>query len=113
MLSFTSAPVEPETGEDQLEGAAANSRGEEGRGARIGGRVDSREDVVKAIDAICDYYRRREPASPVFQLMQRAREWVPLDFLALLEDMAPGSVEEVKRILVAKPREATAQSSGW
>ena len=68
--------------------------------------------MLKAIEAVCDYYRRREPASPVFQLLQRAREWVQLDFLELLEDIAPGSVEEVKRVLMARPK-TPPQSSGW
>lgn len=67
-----------------------------------GGRVESREDVIRALDAIADYYRRREPSSPVVQLIKRARAWTSLDFLAVLEDIAPGSLDEVKRVLVSQ-----------
>lgn len=113
VLAFTSAPMEERP--DELDGSAtpAEAAANGHVGARVAGRVESREDVVRAIDAVCDYYRRREPASPVVQLMQRAREWVQLDFLELLEDIAPGSLEEVRRILVARPKTPPGQSSGW
>jgi type VI secretion system ImpA family protein len=107
VLAFTAAPVE--SGAD----TAAEAPDGPARPARLAGRVESREDVVKALDAVCDYYRRSEPASPVLPLLQRAREWVQLDFLALLEDIAPGSLEEVKRILVSRPKTPNGQSSGW
>jgi type VI secretion system ImpA family protein len=115
VLAFTAAPVE-EGADGEADPAAADegaANGRAGAGARISGRVESREDVTRAIDAVCDYYRRREPASPVLHLMQRAREWVQLDFLELLEDIAPGSLDEVKRILVARPKTPPGQSSGW
>jgi type VI secretion system ImpA family protein len=106
--SFTSTPAAPEPGEDAAPGET--SRATTSDGPRIAGRVESREDVIKALDAIADYYRRREPASPVPVALQRAREWVNLDFLSLIEDIAPTALEEAKRVLVSqrKPPE-----SGW
>jgi type VI secretion system protein ImpA len=68
----------------------------------IAGRVETRDDVLKAIDAITDYYRRREPASPVPLVLQRARDWVALDFLQVLEDIAPGGLDEARRVLASK-----------
>lgn len=99
--SFTSAPAaeEAEAGETAV---AAGPDAGSGGGPRIAGRVESREDVVKALDAIADYYRRREPTSPVPAALQRVREWVNLDFLALLEDIAPNSLDEAKRVLVTQ-----------
>jgi type VI secretion system ImpA family protein len=99
--SFTSAPAaeEAEGGEPAV---ATGSDAGSGGGPRIAGRVESREDVVKALDAIADYYRRREPTSPVPAALQRVREWVNLDFLALLEDIAPNSLDEAKRVLVTQ-----------
>jgi type VI secretion system protein ImpA len=98
--SFTSTPAEEEAG--AAESAAASGSEAAGGGPRIAGRVESREDVVKALDAIADYYRRREPTSPVPAALQRVREWVNLDFLALLEDIAPNSLDEAKRVLVTQ-----------
>jgi type VI secretion system ImpA family protein len=71
-------------------------------GPRIAGRVDTREDVLKAMDAIMDYYRNKEPTSPVPTLLKRAREWVTLDFLQLVGDIMPDSLTEARRILVSK-----------
>jgi type VI secretion system protein ImpA len=73
-----------------------------GGGARIGGRVGSREDVVTALDAVADYYRSREPGSPILALIQRARGWVNMDFMSVLEDIAPESSTEAKRVLWSK-----------
>ncbi len=76
-------------------------------GGRLSGKVDSREDVIKAIDSICDYYRRREPGSPVMTVLGRVRGWVPMDFLAILEDIAPNSLDEAKKVLVSQKEEAS------
>jgi type VI secretion system protein ImpA len=65
----------------------------------LSGSVNSREDVLRALDAIGDYYRRKEPGSPVPVVLQRAREWVNLDFLAVLADIAPNGLDEAKRVL--------------
>jgi type VI secretion system protein ImpA len=62
-------------------------------------RVESREDVVRVLDLAIDYYRRREPASPVPLLLERARAWAPLDFLAVLEDIAPNAMADAQHIL--------------
>jgi type VI secretion system protein ImpA len=106
--SFLRKPVASEAAaEESADEPAAGG----GQGPRIAGRVDSREDVLKALDAISDYYRRREPASPVLVALQRAREWVNLDFLQLLEDIAPGALDEAKRVLVSQ-RKPEGQS-GW
>ena len=87
-----SATVEPGQGEG----------GPRASGPRIAGHVESREDVIRAMDAIADYYRRREPTSPVPAALLRVREWVELDFLALIEDIAPNALDEAKRVLVSQ-----------
>ncbi len=61
--------------------------------------IESREDVVKALDGIVDYYRRREPGSPVPVAIERAKRWVHMDFLAVLQDIAPDSIGEARRVL--------------
>jgi type VI secretion system protein ImpA len=110
VLSFSSAPAAAEAaGADDAGEAAAAGAPPAGDGPRVAGRVDSREDVIRALDAIADYYRRREPASPVPVALQRAREWVNLDFLSLIEDIAPAALDEAKRVLVSqrKPPESS------
>jgi type VI secretion system ImpA family protein len=73
-------------------------------GGRLTGRVESREDVVKALDAVCDYYRRHEPTSPVPLVLQRAREWVALDFLSVLQDIAPAGLGEARGLLAGRKK---------
>ena len=61
--------------------------------------IRDREDVIRALDAICAYYAASEPGSPVPMVLRRAREWTGLDFMAVLEEIAPGSMEEAGRVL--------------
>ena len=75
-------------------GAAAASSG-----SAVPGRIDSRADVVRAIEAIIDYYGRAEPASPVPIVLTRAKAWVSMDFMSVLSDIVPDSMREAKRIL--------------
>jgi type VI secretion system protein ImpA len=44
------------------------------------------------------YYERREPASPIPLLLKRVKRLVPMDFLDLMEDLAPGAVKQLKEI---------------
>jgi type VI secretion system protein ImpA len=78
----------------------------------VSGVIRSREDVVRAIDAICTYYKATEPGSPVPLLLQRAREWIGLDFMAVLEDLVPGGVEDATRVLRSKRALVAAEDSG-
>ena len=68
----------------------------------LSGKVNSRDDVIRAIDAIVEYYGAREPGHPVPVLMRRARHWVTMDFLTLLDDMVPESLTTARQILVSK-----------
>jgi type VI secretion system protein ImpA len=92
--------ADADSGDDD-EGFSASGQSS-GSGPRIAGRVESRDDVVTALEAIGDYYRRREPSSPILALIQRARAWVSMDFMAVLEDIAPDSTSEAKHVLMTK-----------
>lgn len=69
------------------------------------GRVDSREDVMRALDAISDYYQRREPSSPIPVALRRVRGWIGLDFMAIIKDIAPNSVADAGTVLLARVEE--------
>lgn len=91
---------------------ARNSGGHAG-GPALSGRVSTREDVVRAIDAIVDYYNAREPGHPVPVLMKRAKHWVNMDFLALLDDLVPDSMPAARQVLVSKLDEPNADESDY
>jgi len=59
--------------------------------------VNGRQDVVRMIDLICDYYRRSEPSSPVPVLLGRARKLVDKSFLDVVRDLVPGGLDEAER----------------
>lgn len=69
-------------------------------GAPIRGRVASREDVARAIDEICAYYKVQEPGSPIPMVLERVKTWLPMSFIDVLKEIAPGSVSEAERMLV-------------
>lgn len=66
--------------------------------APLSGEVSSREDVLRALDRVCEYYRRQEPSSPVPVLLERAKRLVGMDFLSIVKDLAPTGLHEVETI---------------
>ena len=56
------------------------------------GAIGSRQDAVRALDAVAEYFRRNEPSSPVPLLIDRAKRLVSKNFLEVLEDVAPDAV---------------------
>jgi type VI secretion system protein ImpA len=70
-----------------------------GPAAGSGGGVESRADVVRALESIIDYYSKHEPGSPIPLVLDRAKGWVNMDFLSILNDINPSSAEDAKRVL--------------
>jgi len=62
------------------------------------GTINDRNDVLQAIDRICDYYAMHEPSSPVPLLLRRAQGMVAKSFYEILEDMIPDSVAQARII---------------
>jgi type VI secretion system protein ImpA len=65
-------------------------------------RLGSRDDVVKCLDLVIAFYDRTEPSSPIPHLARRIRRMVPMDFLDLMEDLAPSGLKEF-RLLAGVP----------
>lgn len=64
----------------------------------IAGAINSREDVIRALDMACDYFQRHEPSSPVPLLLQRAKRLVAKDFMEILRDLTPAGVAQAEQI---------------
>jgi len=64
----------------------------------ISGAVNNRNDVIHAIDKICEYYSAHEPSSPVPLLLRRAQSLVTKSFSEILEDIAPDGVTQFQII---------------
>lgn len=64
------------------------------------GKIQSRDDVVRALTEIENYYNLAEPGHPVKVALARMRSWVKKDFMEILQDIVPGSVDDAKRVLM-------------
>jgi type VI secretion system protein ImpA len=73
-------------------------------GAAFSGEPRSREEVIRALDAICAYYARVEPSSPVPLLLERCKRLVKMSFLDIVKDMLPDGLSNIETI-AGKPRE--------
>ncbi len=62
------------------------------------GEIASREDVIRMLDKICEYFNRYEPSSPVPFLLKRAKTLATKDFMEILLDLAPGGAEQASLI---------------
>lgn len=57
--------------------------------------IGSRDDVRHTLDRLCAYFAVHEPTSPVPLLLQRARKLLDLNFMELLQDLAPDGVTQM------------------
>ncbi len=84
------APALPDGGAESADGAAPT--------AGVPGQIRSREDAIRSLDAVAEYFRRAEPSSPVPMFVDRAKRLIARDFLEVLAELAPDSLAEVKRV---------------
>jgi len=62
----------------------------------ISGTVNSRADVIKVLDRVCEFYAANEPSSPIPLLLRRAQRLVEKSFMDILQDMIPEGVKTAK-----------------
>lgn len=67
-----------------------------GAGASTVGVIKSREDAIRALDAVADFFRRTEPSSPIPLFLDRAKRLVSKDFLEVLADVAPDALAQAR-----------------
>jgi type VI secretion system protein ImpA len=58
--------------------------------------IEARKDVLRSLDAICAYYERTEPSSPVLPLLRRAQQLVGKNFTEILQELAPDTIAQIK-----------------
>jgi type VI secretion system protein ImpA len=54
--------------------------------------------TVAAIEAVCGYYERHEPSSPVPILLRRAQRLVPMNFIDIMRNIAPSAMSDIQNI---------------
>ena len=68
----------------------------------------SRDDPLRAIDMVCEYLERTEPTNPAQLLLRRARKLVNKNFVELVRELAPESLNEVARVMGISAEELSA-----
>lgn len=68
-------------------------------GKALQGDIRNSQDVIRAIEKICDYYKKNEPSSPVPILLERAKRLVNMDFLSIVKDLASEGVSQVENFV--------------
>jgi type VI secretion system protein ImpA len=66
--------------------------------AAAAGEINSREDAMRMLDKISDYYSRTEPSSPVPLILQRAKRLMSKNFMEIMRDLAPDGLDQAKNI---------------
>ncbi len=97
---------EAEAGAEPTTPGAAAVAG--GRSASPAGAIQSREDVVRALDRICDYYRQFEPSSPVPYILKRAQRLAKMNFMEIVSELTPDAITTVKVVTGTEPGETPA-----
>ncbi len=77
------------TGEDPFTGTQASAVDPASENHVSTSQPQSRDDIIRSLDLICQYYALREPSSPVPLLLSRARNLVTMDFREIVHDLAP------------------------
>lgn len=94
--------VEAETvdAEESASGDETVDAGGASKGQKlVVGELTSRDEVIRALDKMCEYFSRYEPSSPVPFLLKRAKRLMSKDFMEVLRDLAPGGTDHAKAIL--------------
>ena len=102
--------LEPDPVEPGSEAAGESGGGEEGAegGFFVAGAVGpirSRQDAVKRLQEVAEFFRKTEPHSPVAYLVDRAVTWTQMPLEALLEELVKdgGVMERVRDTLGIRP----------
>jgi type VI secretion system protein ImpA len=87
--------LRPEASGAQLD-AAESQRDANGVQTVAVGAIKSRQDAIRALDAVSQYFRQNEPSSPIPLFIERAKRLVAKDFLEVLADIAPDALSQAK-----------------
>jgi len=75
------------------------------RAASAPGQIGSRDDAVRALQAVARYLRQAEPHSPVSHMLDRCVRWLGMSFDQLMQDLMkdPAVVDAMREKLGIQP----------
>jgi type VI secretion system protein ImpA len=72
--------------------------GAQGAPRQISGEIRSRQDVDRVLNLVCAYLERHEPTNPAPLLIRRAQRMMAMDFMAIINELAPDSISQVRMV---------------
>lgn len=101
--------INPETGgkpmEENKTAAPPSLEGETGNPEpATSGEIHSRDDAVRMLEKICEYIERTEPANPAPLFIRRGQRLMTKNFMEILQDLAPDSLNQIKQITGLEPK---------
>lgn len=84
--------------EEAAQGGGQPSAGGGGAQAPLAGVISTRDDVLRALNKVLEYYARHEPSSPVPILIRRAQKLVPMGFIDIVRDLSPAALDQIRVI---------------
>lgn len=88
--------AQPSASIHQESGGFAQTK--QGNSESLGNSYQSREDIVRALDAICSYYNEQEPSSPIPFLLARVRRLTTMRFINIIAELAPEALTDLRRL---------------
>jgi type VI secretion system protein ImpA len=93
------------------EGQAAQLAGDDGSGfagggdgeGAVRGEIRTREQALMMMDKIMAFLERTEPGNPAPLLIARAKRLIGVDFLTIMQDMAPDAMSTIQNITGRPP----------
>jgi len=96
MVRIVSDQVAARGGEAGAAGGEVSEQGGSGGSVVAVGAIKSRQDAIRALDAVATFFRQNEPSSPVPLFIERAKRLVAKDFLEVLADIVPDAMDQAK-----------------
>jgi type VI secretion system protein ImpA len=80
-------------------GAETGATGAAAPGARAVGAIRTREDCLRVLDQVCEWFAHNEPSHPAPLVIQRAKRLVTMNFLVIIRDLAPEGMRQVEEVV--------------
>ncbi|WP_088281353.1 type VI secretion system protein TssA [Ideonella sp. A 288] len=87
------------TGADDASAAGAGASANAATGGTSApGSINSRDDVIRTIDRLCEWIERNEPSNPAPLLLRRSQRLMSMSFLDIVRDLMPEGVDQIERL---------------
>jgi type VI secretion system protein ImpA len=97
------------TGADSQVDASGDAGSEDGSGRApsaagpIRGEIRTREEAIAMLDKVIQFIERTEPGNPAPLLIARAKKLVGINFLSIIEELAPDAMSAIQNITGRPP----------